>query len=258
MQQASKAPAKSNGLILWEGASPLDNAPIAVIAIGLASGSTNSKTGNLLQTYIIRTDVSPIEAVKAGLDASICGDCKHGPGSPYALRSCYVNLGQGPRAVFDGYQRGIYPRADLCADITAAGRGRKVRLGTYGDPAMVPLWVWNALLQDAIGHTGYTHQWRAHWAQDMRGIVMASADTDAEGNQARAMGWRTFRVRTDAQQVNPGEFTCPASKEAGYRKTCATCLACDGAQRGPKQASPVIIVHGSLAKRFAQRMQAGQ
>lgn len=34
-----------NGLVLWEGPSPIDGAPLVCIAMGLKRGSANSKTG---------------------------------------------------------------------------------------------------------------------------------------------------------------------------------------------------------------------
>jgi hypothetical protein len=66
-----------NSAIIWEGPSMLDGAPIIVIATGLAQDSQNTKTGNLIQTWIMRADVDPMRAIREGLDASICGDCKH-------------------------------------------------------------------------------------------------------------------------------------------------------------------------------------
>ena len=46
------------------------------------------------------------------------------------------------------------------------------------------------------------------------------------------------------QPIDAGEFVCPASAEAGKRKTCAECKACSGAKLGGRNASPVIVVHG--------------
>lgn len=78
---------------------------------------------------------------------------------------------------------------------------------------------------------------------------MASADSEADRVIAKAMGYRTFRVRTAAEPVQAGEFICPASEEAGKRKTCETCGACSGGVNSRK-ADPAIIVHGSLKNRF--------
>ena len=65
---------RPNGYVLWEGASPLDQAPIVVIA---TMNSSNVKTGNMIQTWILRSDINPVQAVNDGNDYSICGDCPH-------------------------------------------------------------------------------------------------------------------------------------------------------------------------------------
>jgi hypothetical protein len=50
---------KFTGVILYQGASALDGAPIVVIANRIAAASTNSKTGAMVQTFIIRSDIDP-------------------------------------------------------------------------------------------------------------------------------------------------------------------------------------------------------
>jgi len=51
--------------VVWEGPSMIDGSPIVVIITGMkpGSGSGNSKTGTMAQTYIIRSDMSPMEAI---------------------------------------------------------------------------------------------------------------------------------------------------------------------------------------------------
>jgi hypothetical protein len=232
----------SNGVILWQGPSQLDGKPIVAIATGLASKSTNVKTGAMVQTYILRSDMEPIEALKAGEDASICGSCPlRGDGTGKG-RACYVNLGHGPLAVYRAFKRGVYPTWAQ-ADYPIA-EGRAVRLGTYGDPAAVPIEVWNYALTDASGHTGYTHQWRAH--PELKSLCMASVDTVRDMQEARAQGWRTFRVDgTHVIGAQKGEVLCPASKEAGRKLTCEQCLACCGADG--RKGSIYIPAHGSGA-----------
>lgn len=239
---------KPSGSIIYRGPSLINGAPIVVVAI---TKSTNSKTGDMVQTYVLAdTGLSPVESVKRLLDEANCGDCKHRRGLG---GSCYVNLGQGPRAVYDGVMRGIYPTDPAAAAVAASGR--MVRLGTYGDPAAVPVAVWAQLVTQAKGWTGYTHQWRNALGLAVREFCMASADTPAERDLARSLGFRTFRVRTADQTTMPGEFMCPAAAESGKRTTCADCGACGGGQASRK-ADPVIVVHGSLAKRFAATVSA--
>lgn len=225
-------------VILWEGKSLLDGAPIVAIA---TFSSRNAKTGDMVQTWILRADMSPTDALASGDDASICGDCMHRPANG---GSCYVKVWQAPRSVWSAYSRGRYSPAP---DLAAVGAGRMVRLGSYGDPAAVPAHVWRALTSQAAGVTGYTHQWRR--APELQSLCMASADSPEEAAIARAMGWRTFRVRAPGEELMAREFVCPASKEAGYKTDCASCKACGGTSSRAK-ASPVILAHGATAKRF--------
>jgi len=182
---------------------------------------------------------------------SVCGDCKHRRGLG---GSCYVNLGQGPRAVMDGVIRGIYP--DNIVNAAFASHKRKIRLGTYGDPAAVPAYVWETLLAGADSHTGYTHQWQNGKADHVKQWCMASVDTPKEAALAKMDGWRTFRVRVaDGSLEFSHEMKCPASAEMNKRLTCDTCMACSGGIDS-KKASVTIIVHGSLKNRFSVSMGA--
>lgn len=240
---------KPSGFIIYRGPSLLNGEQIVVVAI--TKKSTNVKTGNVVQSYIlVDNGNSPVNNVKALTDAAICGECPHRRGLGGA---CYVNLGQGPRAVADGVVRGIYPHDLEAAALASAGR--MVRLGTYGDPAAVPAYVWDALLASAAGNLGYSHQWKSGKAAHVMHLCMASADSEADRDLAKAMGYRTFRVRTLEEPTKAGEFMCPASKEAGYKKTCSTCGACSGGVN-TRKADPAIVVHGSLAKRFIMMKQA--
>lgn len=231
------------GFVFFDGPSLIDGAPVIGIAV---LSSVNGKTGNMVQTYVLRADQAPLDAIRAGDDESICGDCVHRP----ALGgSCYVDVSKSVTSVFSAWVRGSYP---LLAPAAAAGMvsGRMVRMGAYGDPAAIPAGIWRRLLRNAAGRTGYTHQWRRAYAQGLRGLAMASVDTAPERDVARALGWRTFRVRTADQALGAREIVCPASDEGGNRRQCISCRACDGAERGSVQASVAIVVHGARASRF--------
>jgi hypothetical protein len=242
--------------IVYEGPSLIDQSPIVVL---VQIGSKNPKTGDMVQTYILCADADPVTANRTGQDRAICGDCVH-RGKPnlssdkgQALgRSCYVTLAHGPLGKFKAYKKGQYKYASGHADLASLGKGRMVRLGTYGDPAAVPFNIWKKLLEQASGHTGYTHQWRKFKSAKslkLMSLVMASADSEADRIEAIARRFRTFRVRSSDEPIMAGEFQCPASKEAGKKKTCGDCMACDGGIS--RKGSPVIVVHGSLASRFS-------
>jgi len=223
------------GLIVYEGPSRIDGAPIVVIITAIRA-SKNSKTGNLVQSYILRADVDPVTAAQTGQDAAICGQCEHRPklakktGKP----PCYVNLGRAPLKVFQAYIRGSYNRAtpDEAAAIIA---GLKLRIGTYGDPYAAPVGLWEELTQYVAGHTGYSHQWkrRGFDVNRWKKLIMASADNLDDAALANLMGLRVFRVTTTADKQKD-EAPCPASAEAGRRAQCADCLLCAGTSKAAR------------------------
>lgn len=216
-----------NGII-YRGPSLYDGAPIVVVA---TYSERNTKTGAVVQTYILREDIDPRDASKSGADASICGTCPHrgtpttDPARKIAKgRTCYVNLGQGVLTTWRAYHRGVYPDAQRARFRAAIGAGRVVRIGTYGDPAAVPDHVWTDLLRDAASWTAYTHS--SGWRPD---LAMQSADTYTQAQAAWQRGQRTFRVVQGVDEIDSkNEVLCPASKEAGKRTTCAACKLCGG------------------------------
>ena len=230
------------GAVIYRGPSQLDGAPIVVVAVW---SSKNRKTGDMLQTYIMRSDIDPLTANKLGEDYSICGNCAL-RGTPTLDptkkqaedRPCYVVLGQGPTVVWNGLQRGIYPDYTNRQQRRALGRGRMVRIGTYGDGAAAPRFVWDDLLFEAEGHNAYSHN-----GGDPR-IYMQSADTLPQAQAAWSSGFRTFRVVHDTSHLQPNEILCPSSRGV----QCVDCRLCGGSRVQAK--SIAIVVHGNGAKHF--------
>lgn len=235
------------GFILWEGASLYDGKPIVVIAT-MESG--NVKTGDMVQTWVLRQDVNPIEASRTGKDKSICGNCPH-MGKPsdkpkgWAVRrSCYVNLLHGPLGIWKTYAAGKYPHATQ-EQIETLAAGRMVRVGSYGDPAAVPVHVWQDFTRNAKGWTAYTHASQ----NPLPDMLMTSADSLPQAQAAWDRGERTFRVVSAVSDLVKGkEALCPASKEAGQRATCEACRLCNGALSKAK--SIAIVAHGN-GKKYA-------
>ena len=237
--------------MLWEGPSRLDAAPLAVI---LTLGASNRKTGDMDQTWILRSDVHPLEAVRYGKDRSICGDCRH---RTRGQRSCYVTVQHGPANVWNAYRRGKYPKVTT-TEAHARMRGRALRIGAYGDPVMVPAFVWTNLLDVVSGWTGYKHQWAnpAMTPTLYQSFLMASVETHAEHAAAQAAGWRTFRTRHALDGLLPGEIVCPASLEAGHKTTCLSCRICRGASGSGTTKSVAIYAHGPGRLVFFRSAQA--
>jgi len=230
------------GSVIYRGPSEIDGQPIVVVAIW---SSTNRKTGDMLQTYILRSDLDPLTINKLGEDYSICGDCALrgtptlDPDKKQAEdRPCYVVLGQGPTQVWKGLQRGIYPDHTTPQQRRALGRGRMVRIGTYGDGAAAPEYVWDQLLDGAEGHNAYSHNGGDPF------IYMVSADSLPQAQAAWSSGFRTFRVVHDTSHLQPNEILCPSSRGV----QCVDCRLCGGSQVRAK--SIAIVVHGNGAKHF--------
>jgi len=236
------------GVILYQGPSLIDGAPIVVIANRIVSESGNAKTGAMVQTFILRQDMRPLDAARLGYDFSICGHCPHRPTND---GSCYVNIGRSVESVFGAYKRGRYavPHVDYdVALLPELFESSIFRLGSYGDPAAAPFRVWAHATALVRARNGYTHQWREF--PQFAALCMASVDSEAQAHEARANGWRTFRVRAAAAPVMAGEITCPASEEAGKKTTCSACKACGGTQ-AKARVSIVIAAHGTMKARFA-------
>jgi len=225
-----------------------DQDNIIVLLSGLKTPSKNVKTGPMLQTIIIRSDIHPTEALKTGQDEAVCGSCVHRLKTParfidvsdikdnpsgfipcvneshgilclnctlcngsgrqknIAIKvhgstqktsgSCYVNLVlHGINGQYKSWTAGSIAMYDPAAHDDFI-KNKPVRLGSYGDPAVIPIDVWIDLLSLASNHTGYTHQWREPDKQDYKSILMASVDTQKDIVDATELGWRQFAVVT--------------------------------------------------------------
>jgi hypothetical protein len=217
------------GLILYEGPSQFDGKPIVVIA---TRGSKNTKTGDMVQTWIIRSDISPVDAVRNGEDESICLDCPH---RHFKKGACYVQPFQAPRSIWAKYMRGGYRHATE-ADFEEL-RTLKVRAGAYGDPAAAPPWIW---VSCGVS-TGYSRQWRKF--TDQSHYLMASVISIREKREANALGFRTFRTASPDSPVDHDEIICPSASGV----SCFDCGLCAGARISAKNI--VIEVHGARSKR---------
>jgi hypothetical protein len=231
--------------IIYKGPSMLDGSPIVAIA---TLDTKNPKTGDMIQVWILREDISPVEAVQTMQDASICGDCpqRHNLGG-----ACYVQPFQAPLSVWKAYKRGNYDTKSARKLAALLHAGKPIRLGAYGDPAAVPLSVWDHFVGNGERpRTGYTHQWRNPAFQGLKDYVMASCDTMQDAIDARAMGWRYFRVMQGAEPSLGQEFTCMSERDT-KALSCADCRACDGTNGREKVAASVTIqIHGARSKNF--------
>lgn len=219
-----------NGVVIYRGPSKIDGKNIICVATGIGNKSENRKTGEVIQTWILRADNDPITACRLGYDYSICGDCKH-----RHFGTCYVNLLHGPQNVYRSDCLRKYSEFNH-NDHIELFRNKFIRMGSYGDPVAVPIEVWQNILSVSKGFSGYTHQWKK-CNQEFKNYVMASVELDKEYHQAKKMGWRTFRVVLPGEDVfrDKGETLCRASDEFkaiyGFKITCEQCGLCCGNKR---------------------------
>ena len=220
-------------LIIYEGPSAIDGAPIVAILTGLANASRNTGTGDMLQLYILRADMMPEAARHTGADAAICGTCPMRgrivslneardiaatlPTSPRSQlikriktaqdkgqdtinieRACYVIVSQAPTIIFKAYKRGLYCEAtpEQAAKYVL---GRALRIGAYGDSAALPIGVVEPLADAADTVTNYTHSgcYDMSRAKQLAQFTMLSADNLKQAERYWKSGARTFRVSSD-------------------------------------------------------------
>ena len=224
----------ANGNTIYNGLSQLNGQAIKSVITGTKTESANVKTGDMAQMWIMVAEERPTDAAKPGADSAVCGECPHRPllAKINNVAPCYVNLGQAPNGVY----RSEYPNGVPTIK-------KPLRLGAYGEPTALPFELVRDAVNNADGHTGYTHQWRTCDPR-FKTLLMASVDSIEEQIEAQAQGWRTFRVRKNSnsdrrlashlRKTLANEISCPASKEAGFRTQCADCRLCAGTRRDAK------------------------
>lgn len=229
------------GYVVYEGKSMFNKQPIVGI---VTMTSSNEKTGNMAQLWILNKDMSPMEAVNNHEDVSICGGCKHRHNLGGA---CYVLPFQGPTSVYKSYKAGKYSNDIEDLQLMISNRG--IRLGAYGDPAMLPESVLSLLTESARFHTGYTHQWKNKRLAHAVKYCQGSVDTSDEYKTFKMMypyGF-TFRVTEDDSEALSDEVECLADSQG---LSCIECKMCDGSKKDIS-----IVVHGAKKNRYINQIK---
>jgi len=200
-----EGPSTVNGAIIMLGVSALKR-----LKSGVVGTSKNTKTGPMIQVGAMLRDVHPVEAVRNGADEAICGGCPLRPvvhnklkltGDQVSKFPCYVKK----------YRKVAQWKAIKACKVDPDGAleaisGRSVRFGEYGNMSSVPREVLEPLLQAVSHHTLYEHDWRNLENQWLKEYSMASVHSEQERQEARDLGWRTFRTGDNPQD---GEIFCP-------------------------------------------------
>jgi hypothetical protein len=249
-------------IVIYHGPSMLDGAPIVALA---SVGSSNVKTGRMVQTWIMRADMHPSEASARKCDASVCGLCSR----RHSLDGdCYVAIVHAPRSVWESWDRQGRPGTNWTDEqsilaLQTDARANGLRIGSYGDPMAVPAEVWQDLISALAPRSvvGYTHQWNRAWSfvttpgsfhrytmagyEWFRENVMASCDSVAEAELARSLGWRFFlAIPNETHRAFAlGAIQCPATRDSNPL-TCDRCGICNGAQGKATRASVFLMEHG--------------
>jgi len=216
----------------WEGSSTVNDDAIMLGISCEDRGSRNPKTGPMVQVGVMLRDVHPVEAVRTGADEAICGGCPLRPIIHNKLKMTDDQVSKYPCYVKKYRKVAQWKAWKACdEDFEKAFdslSGRSVRFGEYGNMSSVPREVMEPLLQAADNHTLYEHEWRKEENQWLKLYAMASVHSEQERQEAKSLGWRTFRTGDDPQD---GEIFCP---NYTHKIQCIDCNLCSGNSCGAK------------------------
>jgi hypothetical protein len=221
-----------NSVKIWEGDK------IFAVLTGLTRNSENTKTGNMLGVSILPIAEKPSDSIKHKNDQAQCGGCALAAGTPGPW-SCYVN----PVALNSVWAATVKKKVSKLVDKFLQLNLTPVRLGTYGDPAFLPL----RLLKKIIGNsgrrwTGYTHQWET-CSPKYSAYMMASIDRTNSKADAIALGYRTYRILGELDTLDSDEIMCPHNS---HGVQCCDCKLCSG--NGIKAKNIAVRISGPKSK----------
>jgi hypothetical protein len=223
----------TNSLEMGQFNSAFNGDKVVVTITGVTDDSDNEKVGNMLGTNIMPATVDNLnEAVKTGNDKAGCGNCPFRPSNysrlPKWLKDnmavCYVTVSiDGISSNFNSWLAGRIKKMTSPEQLP----NKPVRLGSWGDPAMIPLSAWLPVLAGRA-HTGYTHQWKHAFAQPFKRFLQASCGSLHDVKNANSKGWFAYlTVPPGTGMTDFDGVECPHQATQG-EVTCDKCLLCDG------------------------------
>ena len=204
-------------MIIYHGPSRIGRGSVVCIATGLDRPSTNRKTGDVLQVWILSATRHPLAALRkpnSKRATSHCGRC------PLQSNGCYVNVGRAPAQIYRAWRAGRYPELDV-----SAFDGKQIRLGAYGDPAAIPAHLIDTISRRAKSIVGYSHSLPVlhhTQAKQLSRWLMCSTHDEASRIWAESRGYRVFHVSPEKPS---GFLTCLNSS---HGLQCDKCGACNG------------------------------
>ena len=209
--------------------------PSFYLVFNALKGSNNAKTGDMVQTYLLDHETLTSEPDAFGAKCSACP----------MVSKCYVSRDKlSVRSALKrllGEERTSYAHATL-DQVLPLLSGRKVRLGTYGDPSALPLEDLKAIVSACAGHTGYSHFWR-EIDTEYSAYLMASVEDASAELLAQGLGYRTFRVITKEDTERSVSSVAVECLNASSGLTCAECLLCSGTKGKGRRVSIWIDEH---------------
>jgi len=195
----------------------VEYASFYLVLTGLKLNSQNKKTGAMIQSYFIDKDTID----HANVFGSKCGQCP-------MLEKCYVS--RDKLTVRRLLKEGNYTQVSFNTMLELI-KDKPIRLGTYGDPSVLPLSDLEAICKSASMHTGYTHFYRTIATQYSR-YLMASVEDYTSELFAQGLGYRTFRVLLKGQsQYETSDHILECLNET-HDLTCLECGLCNGNNKG--------------------------
>lgn len=186
------------------------------IELHLNYSVANTKTGAGYQTTILVSGTHPLDAIKNGQDESVCGNCPFRKQTD-GTRACYVT----PMGLGAAYKN---RKAQINPDPLKIQKEAYIRLGSYGDPAMLPFPLVAALATRGNKHTGYTHQHgEGYYDKRFDGLLMRSVETLGQAKKAKEEGARYFRVDLEGIGPQEGEIECPYDSRGIQCRQCGLC-----------------------------------
>lgn len=226
------------------------------VLFNIQSGSSNSKTGDMVQIGMFPLSWAIAKTVlKGASDKKVCFECPH---SQSKNATCYVRKGydtsRGMQSKISKVDISLVPNYNSHTERIAIAlcKGRPVRFGTYGEPILLGEELVSKISKVATTWTGYTHRWKLPSMQWAKKYFMASVENVTEMKAAVLSGWRVFYVNMDKKVSFVGtKYTpevpktdrlvvCPASVEGGRINTCVSCRMCAGTS-GTKVVQSIVI-----------------
>lgn len=250
-------------ICIHEGPSEFDGTKIRAYLYAHENSKTNTSVG---LTIAPADAVNYFDVRRSGGDVAVCGSCPARAPSSGGDGSCYV--GNGSRIGLS--LRGMLAKGiNLPVDGTVEDiryllkhlRIEQLRSSVWGDAAALPPDVWGNVEEAAkmrdVAILGYTHGWTSLGFDrivHLRATHVASVETPLQRLQAKAAGWRTFRVsRIGERPLQGEEFHCPAALERGHKTQCSSCMACGSVGNEQERRDALIWVHNTAGRRDTQK-----